>query len=561
MSILRFLFHQLTHARRYNRIFSVLIRYGLDDYVARLDDSGRNWFFRKVVFRFRHKRAHKLSRWEKMRCACEELGTTFIKFGQLLSNRQDLLPEGLVLEFSKLQDGVPPFPVSEARKIIEKETGRSISSLFREFSDRPVASASIAQVHKAVLHDGRVVAVKVRRPNIVRTIEQDLRIMRDLAEVISQRFPSLAVYDPKGLVANFESSLRTELDLMHEASNIRRFQSHFRDNPEIHVPYVVDELSTGSILTMEFVEGVKVFAKTPEGAVPIDRKLVANRIVRSFFNQIFQYGFFQADPHPGNFLIMPGNMVCYLDFGMMGTILRSDMEQLGRLVTALAMQDVKGILRAVQDLAGIVSYTNLKKLEYDTSELVNTYAYSPDFVNQIGSILMDLTRLLARHQLKLPTNFFLLIRAMFALEGLARKLDPEIGLYDLLKPQLATAAGEMQRPEAVGRRVVAGLQDLVIYLQDFPQDLRETMRMIKAGEVKVDLEHKGIDPMIHLVSRISKQLVSAIFTAALLIGAAMLHVREVHPLWGSTPAISVVGYILAGIIGLGTVINLLRSPG
>jgi ubiquinone biosynthesis protein len=477
----------------------------------------------------------------------------------LLSNRQDLLPPGLVTELSKLQDGVPSFSSALARKMIEKETGKKIAELFKEFGDTPIASASIAQVHRAVMHDGRVVAVKVRRPDIVKTIESDLRIMRDLAVLIEERFPSLRVYDPRGLVKSFDESLRTELDFVNEAASIRRFHFQFKDNPEVHVPYVVDEVSTGSILTMEFIEGRKIFSPTPAGQTPLDLPLVADRMVRSFFVQIFRYGFFQADPHPGNFLILKGNVVGYLDFGMMGSILRKDMELLGQLVIALAEQDVKTILRNVQELAGIASYGNIRRLEYDTNELVNRYAYMPDFHNHIGEILMDLTRLLAKHGLRVPTNFFLLIRALFALEGLARKLDPNISMYELLKPEITRTAMEIQAPEAVGRRVVGSLRELVLYLQDFPQDLKETMRMIKAGEVKVDLEHKGIDPVMRTVNRVSRQMVAAIFTGALLVGSAMLHVAKVEPLWGNVPSIAVVGYILAGIVGLGTVINLMRS--
>lgn len=548
MNLLRFFIRQLWNIRRYSQMMRVFIKYGFDDYLAERDKQGRVWFFRKVLFRRRLRRALTMTRGERLRLGCEELGPTFIKFGQVLSTRNDLLPKEIIEELEKLQDNVPAFSASKAHELLQKETGRKVSQIFKKFKDIPVAAASMAQVHKAELFDGRIVAVKIRRPDVLKIVEQDLRIMTDIAELLEARFPTFRPYDPRGLIRYFEESIRLELNFENEAINIRRFKENFLDDPEICSPEVMEEFSSQGILVMEFIEGVKLSNLSAMKRKDIDPKEVAERIANSFFKQLLQDGFFQADPHQGNFIVKEGNVLCYIDFGMMGVLLPKDKKQLVNLIHGLALQDVNQILRAIQELAEIASFKHARQLEYETLDLVNRYAYMPNAHNHMGAVLMELTRILSRYGLKVPSNLFLLIRALFSMEGLVRKLDPDIVVYELIQPYIVASIEADRNPLNFGARVIQSIYNLGDYLEEFPQDLRETMRMIKTGQIKVGFEIKGLDQVQETVTKGIQTIVSTLMCSAILLSSAMLHSAGVEPKWGTVPVISTIGYLIGGFM-------------
>jgi len=551
------------HIRRYNKILRVLARYGFEDLVAHLDES-RIWkWVRKLIPKSLYARARSLSKWEKMRLVCEELGPTFVKFGQILSNRPDLLPPPLISELEKLQDKVPPIPAAEAKEVIEKQLGRSISEVFAAFDETVLAAASIAQVHRARLHSGEEVVIKVQRPGIRETIDSDIKAMYYAAEVLMKRVPSVRSFDPPGLVRTFEESIRQELDFVHESVNLQRFADNFKggkeDESHTSAPKVYRDYSTDRVLTMEFVRGIKVNDVKRLDAEGLDRKLIAKRLIDSYFHQVFYHGFFHADPHPGNILILPGNRICFLDFGMMGNVMEKDLEQLANMFLAVRAKDPRRIIRALQQLSDNPVIKNFRALEADLFEFVHNYAVRDIHMNEISTMLLELKDIIVKHELKVPSHFFLLARSLVSVEGVCRQLDPSLDLTEMVRPHLFRVLRRKYKPGQFFRRILNSVYEMGMYMEDFPRDIKAAIRRINRGEVQVELKHQGVDPIVHSLVRTSKIIVAAVITAALIVGASLLMVAETPPTrWGaSVPAL--IGFALAAIVAMGMMNNLRKG--
>jgi len=547
------------HVKRYNQVISIFLKYGFEDFVSYLNEKKRFVFIKKLIPSSTYNHALHLSKWEKMRLVCEELGPTFVKFGQILSNRPDLMPADLIKELEKLQDGVPPIAGVLAKEVLENELGKKTGEVFSYFEPEAFASASMAQVHRGTLLNGEKIVVKIQRPGIREIIESDIKVMYYLAEVFSRRIPSLRSFDPVGLVKSFEDSILKELDFIHESVNIQRFHNNFykdeTDEGYIHSPKIYAELTTSKVLTMEYIEGIKISDAAKLKASGCDSKIIAERLALSYFKQIFNYGYFHADPHPGNLLVLPGNVICYLDYGMMGSIIRKDLEALGSLFLSVKSKDVKRIIRAMQQLSDNTVIRNYRELENDVNEFVQNYSYRTLHQNEMSTIMLQLKDLIIKHGLKVPTHFFLLIRSMVTIEGVIRQLNPELDLTVLIKPFLIKLVAKRYNPIQFAKRAFNSIYELGMYMEEFPRDLKNAMRKINTGEIKVDLRHKGIDPLVHTINRISKQLISAVVIAGLVIGSAQLVIHNVKPLWGESSAFGICGFILAGLIS----INLLRD--
>jgi len=563
MGVLSFISRKYNRARRYNQVISVFLKYGFEDLVSYLDEKKRFNFIRKLVPRATYKHALTLSKWEKMRLVCEELGPTFVKFGQLLSNRPDVFPEAFVKEMEKLQDSVPPISGEVAQKVIETELGKPVSELFEWFEIEAFASASMAQVHKAQLKSGEKIVLKVQRPGIKEMIEADIKVMYYLAEVLSKRIPSLKSFDPVGLVRNFEDSIIKELDFIHESVNIQRFHNNFSkdesDEGNIHSPKIYATLTTSKVLAMEYIEGIKISDTLKLSQQGFDLHLIAKRLATSYFKQIFNYGFFHADPHPGNLLVLPNNVICYLDYGMMGSVVRKDLEALGSLFLSIKSKDVRRIIRAIQQLSDTTVIRNYRELENDVNEFVQNYSFRDLHQNEMSTIMLQLKDLIIKHGLKVPTHFFLLIRSMVTIEGVISKLDPKLDLIKLIRPFLLRLVAKHYNPVQFAKRIFNSIYELGMYMEEFPRDIKNAMRKINSGEIKVDLRHKGIDPVVHTFNRISKQIITSVIVAAIIIGSAQMVIHNVHPLWGQTSSFGIIGFIISGVLGWGMIRDLRKG--
>ncbi len=563
MGILSFLENKYHRIRRYNQIIGVLLKYGFEDLVSYMEENKRFKFLKKLIPKSTLDHAIHLSKWEKMRMVCEELGPTFVKFGQILSNRPDLMPAGLIKELEKLQDSVPPIPGNLAKQVVETELKNTTDNLFASFESEAFASASMAQVHKAVLKTGEKVVLKIQRPGIKEVIESDVKVMLYMAELFSKRIPSLRSFDPIGLVRNFEDSIVKELDFIHESINVQRFHNNFREDEKdegwIHSPLVYRELTTSKVLTLEFIDGIKItdVAKLQQNG--LDNVIIARRLALSYFKQIFNYGFFHADPHPGNLLILPNNVVCYLDYGMMGSILKKDIEQLGYLFIAVNKKDVRKIIRSLQMLGDNPMIRNFRELESDLNEFVQNHAVTSIHANEMSTVLLQLKDIIVKHGLKVPTHFFLLARSMVTIEGVIRNLDPSLDLSKMIRPYLIKTIARHYNPIEFTKRVLNSMYEMGMYMEEFPRDLKNAIRRINAGEMKVDLRHKGIDPLVHTINRVTRQIVSAVILSGLIIGSSLMLINKTRPLWGETSAFGVIGLITGAIILIGMLRDLRKG--
>lgn len=542
-------------ATRYNQILRVLVKYGFEDLVQHLEERKRYTFLRRFIPKSSLYHASKYSKWEKMRMVCEELGPTFVKFGQILSNRPDLIPFELVLEFEKLQDKVPPMSDKMAKEVVETELKDEVDSLFAWFDPRPFASASMAQVHKVTLHSGNRVALKIQRPGIKEIIIEDIKVMYTVAEILERRIPSIKTFDPVGLVKNFENSILKELDFINESINAQRFYNNLLADKGFdqyaRAPKIYQKFTTEKVLALEFINGIKIDRIKKLDEKKVDKKVVAKRLSISFFKQIFEYGFFHADPHPGNLLVLPNRHICYLDFGMMGSILPRDIKIFGQLFIAITKKDIKNIIDALQLLSNTTSIKNLRGLEFDVNEFVEKYYVRDVHDNEMSTVLLELKDIIVAHGLKVPTHFYLFARSLVTLEGVLEKLDPEIDQFEMVRPYLSKSVSRKYDPIKIGKKVINSIYEISDYMEVFPRDLKNAIRKINSGQIEVDLTHKGIDPMVHTIRRVTKQVIAAFIMVALIIGSSLFIITEIPPLWRGYSIIGIVGLIITLIVGYG----------
>jgi len=545
---------------RYNQIVKVLIKYGFEDLVEYLEENNQYSFMRKLIPKASRKHAMAYSKWAKMRLVCEELGPTFVKFGQILSNRPDLVPLELTFELEKLHDNVPPMLESIAKQVVETELKDKVENLFAWFEPKPFASASIAQVHKVTLHSGKRVALKVQRLGIHDIILEDIKAMYKIAEVLERRIPSLKNFDPIGIVKNFEESILKEIDFINESINIQRFYNNLKNDKTLdqfaEAPKVYSAFTTSKVLAMEFISGIKINQIDKLKAKNIDTKVIARRLTVSYFKQIFEYGFFHADPHPGNLLVLPNSHICYLDFGMMGSMLPRDVSIFSKLFVAITNKDVKIIIKTLQQLSNNVPISNMRDLEFDINEFVEKYYVRDIHENEMSTVLLELKDIIIAHGLKVPTYFFLFARSLVTIEGVINKLDADLEQFEIAKPYLRTSITKKYNPIKMGKKVANSIVELADYMEEFPSDLKNAIRKINSGQIKVDLTHKGIDPMVHTLQRITKQLITTFIMVALIIGASLLIVFEIHPLWKSISVLGILSFIIAVILGFGVLKNI-----
>ena len=548
---------------RYNQILKVLVKYGFEDLVKYIEEHKRFTFYQRFIPKSSRDRALKFTKWERMRMVCEELGPTFIKFGQILSNRPDLVPLELTLELEKLQDNVPPLPEEVAKQVVEEELKDSVDNLFAWFEPIPFASASMAQVHKVTLHNGKRVALKVQRPEIRDLIIEDIKVMYRLANTFERRMPSLKSFDLKGLVRNFEEAIMLEMDFINESINVQRFYNNLMEDQGADqyalAPKVYQEYTTNKVLALEFINGIKIDRIEKLEKNNLDTHVIARRLTISYFKQIFEYGFFHADPHPGNLLVLPNRHICYLDFGMMGSILPRDIEIFGKLFLSITKRDVKKIRKAIQALSNDSPVEDVRQFEFDINEFVEKHYVRSFHKNEMSTILLELKDIIINHGLKVPTHFFLFARSLVTLEGVVKKLDGEFDQFALARPYLIKAVTRSLNPIKIGERAINSMYELSNYMEEFPRDLKNAIRKINRGEVKVDLTHKGIDPMVHTIQRVTKQLVTAFIMVALIIGASLFIVFEIQPIWNGLSVFGLVCLLVTVILGYGMLRNISKG--
>ena len=497
----------------------------------------------------------------RLRRTLDDLGPTFVKFGQLLSTRSDLLPESILSELQKLQDNVAPIPFETARRIIEQELGAPIETSFAWFDRDVLGAASIGQVYRARLQSGEEVAVKVRRPEAGGRVESDLELMKDFAAFLDRRFGERIFVDVRGLVAEFEGVILRELDYATEARNARRFAANFAGTPVV-IPEIYLELSTSRVLTMEFIGGTHFQDIRPLLLAPSERRRVAAMGAEAIFKMAFEDGFFHGDPHPGNLILTHSGRLALLDFGMVGFMSRSDIEALSRLFIAVIQRDAPAALRGLEGLGVRYSPEVRAELVQELRELL--YKYSGLSVGEVtlGQALSELISLIRRYRLSVPPVFPLLIKALVTADGLARTIDPRINVYELARPYAQRLLSERYKPEALLERSQERAFEYTRYVSDYPEQLRQVLANLEDGELEVQLNHRGLDRLSGEVDVLANRLVFAVVTGALLIGSSMIGAFATGgpqvPLLG-VPIVAFVGFMIALLLAATVLFFIFRS--
>jgi ubiquinone biosynthesis protein len=542
------------HLGRYRQITQTLARYGFGYLVAQLG------FRRFLPF---HRKA--LSTGEiggpiHLRLALQDLGATFIKLGQLLSTRADLLPPEYIEELSKLQDALPPVGYEVIAQTIEEELGVSPETLFADFDREPIAAASTSQVHLARLTTGEAVAVKVQRPGVASLFETDLDILRDVARLASSRNVLGQQYDFVGIADEMAVTLRPSLNYRKEARNIDRFRAVFAEEDTLYIPMVYHQYSTARVITMERVSGVKINDLQALQGLGIDHHSLAVRSVQLLFKMVFENGLFHADPHPGNFFVMPDGRLGVIDFGLVGHIGTATRDELGQLLVAVVSKDASRVVESLTELGMLNNLRERAALERDIERLLEEYYELPLGDIRFGQLLSDTMRVARRRGLQLPTSLALLVTVIAANEGMGRTLDPHFRLLEAAKPYAEHLVRQTYSPQAV----MARLRDATIQLVDVtprvPRQVHNVLRLFERGNVKVAVASEQIDELAHQVTaaanRVSLSMIAASFVIAL---AILLAAFQPAPFGQLAGVILVLGFLVASALGLWLFISILRS--
>ncbi|HZG78297.1 MAG TPA: AarF/ABC1/UbiB kinase family protein [Paenibacillus sp.] len=511
---------QIRHMNRYREIAAALIRHGFGFIV-----EGTELFqalslparlFRGV------REVERKSVGERLRYVIQDLGPTFVKLGQIASTRSDMLPADIVAELSKLQDQVEPFPYAVVEDIVAAELGAPIDDLFAAFDPSPLAAASIGQVHRAVLRTGERVAVKIQRPGIAPAIRTDLEILRNLAAIAEARFEWARRYQLQGMIAELSRALLQELDYQIEGRNTDTVARQFQRDPTVRVPVIHWKQTSKRVLVMEYLEGVKVSQRDRLERDGVDLKTLAERILNALFRQMFVEGFFHADPHPGNLLVMPDGAVAFIDFGMVGRMSETMKESFSDLIIALMRQSTEGILRAVLRMGLVPDDMPMDELRRDVEDLRTKYYGVPFSEMSLGEAVNDLLDTARRHNIRIPTDFLLLGKALLTVEGVVVALDPEISIVSLAEPFGLRLLKERFRPQRLAASIWRDASEYGDLLAKLPKQANELMNVVKNGQAKLEIAVPELDVFMRKLDRVGNRLSFSVVMLAISIVMAGL---------------------------------------
>ena len=549
----------IRHLNRYQVILRTFIKYGFWDIVDKIKIGLIPDMAKKIMPQIEKKELTVLSTPERLRMAFDELGATFIKFGQILSLRPDLIPPDIAQEFSKLQDEVAAERFDEIELQLNQEYKKPFREMFAEFDRTPLAAASMAQVHKAKLKSGEEVAVKILRPNIKRLIETDVDILLNLAKLIEKHIPESKMYDPVGIVKEFDKTIRKEQNLVLEGRNIDIFRRNTKNDLTITTPFVYWDYTTEKILVLDFIKGIKISDLQAMDDSGIDRKQVAENGAKSILKQIFEYGFFHADPHPGNIFVLPENIIAPIDFGMMGRIDDEMRDDLLNILRGIVDKDAYRIARILLKIGLIEDQINSRALQRDILDLIDRYYEIP--LNQIDTAvpLNEFMELIREHHIKLPADMVMMLRALVISEAVGVKLYPEFNLFDLLIPFTKDIFFDRFNPFIQYKQILRIIEQSVDILKGLPEDLQNILLKIKNDRISINLQHVGLEDFTRELDRASNRIAFSMIIAALIVGSSLVIQLNKGPLIWDYPALGVIGFVLASVLGIWLLISILRS--
>ncbi len=550
----------LRSLKRYRQVLGILIKYGFGHIVEQLNIDYYLQLGKRIVsLGTASRELERLTLGARLRLALEELGPTFIKLGQILSTRPDIVPAEVLEELQKLQDRLPAVPTEQIMAQIHRELGYPVEELFKNFADIPLATASIAQVHRGTLKNGEEIVCKICRPGIEPIFSIDIDIMMGLAYLIEKHLPGGDLYDPVGVVKEFRRTIYRELDLSREGRMTERFATNFKDDHTVHIPKVFWDYTGQTVLTLEYIPGIKVSETEALKAAGFDLKVIAQNGADNFLQQVFVHGLFHADPHPGNIHVLPENIICILDFGMVGRLDDDLKLELTELLLCVLHRDVDRLIQQLLYSGELHDEANLKNLKRDLTEFIDDYY---DILLQdlkVGKLLFNFVEILTEYRIKFPPTLMLLSRALFVMEGMGKQLDPNFNMVEQIKPFAEKIIKDRYSPANLAKNAAQTLQSYQALGKSLPRDVKEFINRVNKNKFKIDLEHRGLEQLVNDLDKSTNRISFSVVIAALIIGSSLVMQIDKGPMLFGFPMLGLLGYSVAGFLGFGLAIAILRS--
>ena len=553
----------IENIKRIRKLVEVIVKYGFEDIVVNTGLRNILKPGKKAKGRVSEE-DHQFvqTRWERIRLIMEELGPTYIKLGQMLSNRPDLIPEPLIKEFEKLLDKVPPFGTELAREIIEKELGKPIKDIFLYFDEKPIGSASIGQVHRARLISGEDVVVKVQRPNAKRQVMADLSLIGEFMKLTENYFIKAGILNPLEILDTFAKSLQNELDYSAEARNLDQFKKLYHDYKELYIPKPYRDLTTKKVLTSEFISGCKVNDIPMLKAWGIRPSDIAKKGLNIYLKQIFEVGIFHADPHPGNILVKPNGKIALIDFGMVGKLMQSQKYAFAGVFISLANNDAKSMATNLRRLAIDHEINDMRAFEYDLNDLIQDYAVLAHDDVGVKDFTARLQKLAYKYKLQIPGVIFLILRSLAILEGTAKFLDPKFDVLENIKPYGVKLIAEQYSFKNMSGELSHMIAQAFTLFYNMPLEIRDIVKQVRKGKIVLNTRQIGDEKYQRQLDFMANRLVMAIVIGALIISSALSYgsalEKDVSGLFG-VPYFSIFCLLFAGFLGFIIFINDYRS--
>lgn len=543
-------FKELEKIKRIKKLADVLMKYGFEEILSRSELEKR--LPKRIVGRNREKIKDIKSRtiYERVRMALEEMGPAYVKFGQMLSNRNDILPEEMISELQKLQDKVEIQEV-DIRKKLAEELNIIPEEYFQSIDEEPMASASIGQVFRAVLKNGEKVVLKVRRDNIDNVVETDLIIMKDMAKFLEKYDVNAKNINLLYIVESFENMLKKELSLINERKNMERFENNFKENEHIHVPVVYKELSNNRILCMEFIEGIKITDKEKLEKTGFNPKEIASLGLELYIKQVMKYGFFHADPHPGNIFLGKDGKLIFIDFGAMGTLYPYEIELLEELTLNFLQKDVKKMIATIKELALDYNISDEKRLErgfYDILSMVD--GTSLEEINLV-EIMERVKTLLSQNQVLLSEDMYLLVKGIGQIEGIGRHLNPQLNIMQEIGNNAQEIMVKRMSPKYILEKGMGKVGEFSENWLTLPSDLKRLLEKIQNNELKHRHELVGFENF----QKITERLVMGLVVSSLIIGSSILVLANMPPHINGISVLGILGFVISGILGANMIMS------
>ncbi|MBN1785728.1 MAG: AarF/ABC1/UbiB kinase family protein [Candidatus Methanofastidiosa archaeon] len=545
----------VTYLNRYRQIAQIMTKHGMGYFV---DQIGLSRFLPKGRISGEEKRMPKRSLAVTYRMILEELGPTYIKLGQILSTRPDIVSKEYVEEFSKLQDDVEPVPFGQISVEIEKELNRPLSEVFESIDEKPIASASIGQVHKAILKNGDKVAVKVQKPGIERTIKVDLEIMRSFSGSVGNMMAGRSPYKPEEIVEEFAKAIKRELDYNIEASNAKRFGHDFENIKEVKIPRIYDKYTTKRLLVMEYIDGVKVSNLLKGGYGPEERKRIADIGAKAILKMIYENGFFHADPHPANIFVIDKDTIAFLDFGIVGKISRKNRKVLISLLVSIINHKSAKIADTIISMTNS-QLKNRDEFVWDIEDLLDIYLGKDLEEIDVGEFIDKLTTVSKQYGIKMPQNLVLLGKAILMIEGIGRQLDPQFNVANLTRPYAQKMVKEELGPTNIIREWFENIADSGEMLIGLPDKIDNIITNLGNGEFKVGLSKNTSDSLsLHFEKSINR-LSFSIVAAGMILASSVLFMTNIGPKAYDMPIIGLLGFVISFALGIGLIRGIMQS--